>query len=105
MISKKMLMLYAFTIYGGLVVTYFCGVVPILIKDKLMAAGFTDKVYINRQTAIVMIFFGLSNALGGYLFGELTLRLGKKFGMFLIFISGAAACLTTFFIQYYVLLA
>ena len=83
--------------------TYFCGVVPILIKDKLMYEGVTDRIYINKQTAIVMIFFGLSNALGGFLFGKITRSMGNRFGMLIIFLAGVFAIACTYIAQYYVL--
>jgi MFS family permease len=103
MVSRKMLSLYAFSAYGGLVVTYFCGVVPILIKDKLTNAGIVDRIYINKQTAIVMIFFGLSNAFGGFLFGKITRSMGNKFGMLIIFLAGVFAVACTYITQYFVM--
>lgn len=97
-----MITLYLFLVYGGMVVTYFCGVVPILIKDKLTESGVTDKIYINKRTALIMIFFGIANAIGGYIFGRLNTLMGKSFGLFLVFFSGILAVGCTFICQHYV---
>ena len=104
MLSKKMATLYLYTLYAGLVVTYFCGVVPILISDKLINQGITDKVTINRNTVNVMIFFGISDAMGGYIFGKLSNNMGKRSGMLLILIAGLFAIGITYYAQYYVIL-
>lgn len=104
MVSKKMVTLLTFVAYAGLVVTYFCGVVPLLVNDKLKADGVTNKITINRNTAVVMIFFGIADSIGGFFFGKITNILGKKLGMFIIFAVGIFACLVTFCSQYFVFL-
>lgn len=101
MISKKMMTLYLYTMYAGLVVTYFCGVVPILASDKMRENGITDKIDINRQTAIIMIFFGFADAFGGYFFGKLTNSMGKKAGLAIIGLVGVSAVFLSYIAQYH----
>ncbi len=103
MVSKKMVTLHLYIIYAGVVVTYFCGMVPILVNDKLKHQGITDKVTINRYTALVMIFFGLADAIGGYFCGKITNVLGKRMGMLVILLIGLLAVSVTYIAEYYVI--
>ena len=100
-ISKKILLLTSCMIYSGLVGTYFAGVFPMLINDKLSELGITDIIEINRRTLMVMIVFGIADAIGGYLFGKVLNVFGLKTGMAFVLSIGVLTLILTFIVVYY----
>jgi len=102
LVKKKMVMLYPNMIYSGMIGAYFCGMVPVLAQDAMIRNGETNRIEINQETGIMMIFFGISDAFAGLLCGKLMNIFGKKFGMFLILAVGVLTMGYTYFVVYYV---
>jgi len=98
--SFKMVALWPYIIYAGMIGAYFCGMVPIFAQDAMHKQGIIDRIFINAETAKMMIFLGIADAAGAYLFGKITNMYGKKFGMFLIFAVGFITCFYTYYIVY-----
>ena len=68
-----------------------------------MTEGITEEVAINRKTAEIMIFFGLADAIAGYLFGKVSNIFGKRKGMLATTFVGILAIVTTYVTNYYVM--
>ena len=100
--SKKMIPLWPYIAYAGMIGAYFCGVVPVLAQDAMNKEGIIDKILVNQETAKMMIFFGIADSIGGYVFGKLTARLGVRFGMALILVVGLFSILYIYVVVYYI---
>ncbi len=100
--SRRMVSLCPYIIYAGMIGAYFCGVVPILAEDAMRKVGITDKILVNKETAKIMIFFGIADSVGGYVFGKLTHSLGKRIGMLIVLVVGLVSMLYTYIVCYYV---
>ena len=99
MVTLKMMSLIFYIIYAGIIICYFAGVLPLTIKDKLSGIG--DDIYVNRRTVTTMIFFGVADGAGGYIFGQLSTKYGKRIGLINMFIVGTITMIVTFFLTYY----